>query len=151
MSVPIFYQKSIKCKPSGRPAYNDLETKSVWSDGGEDINNGRLELHLKSKYRLHTICHSIHTSLDTQVRAPCFCCSRSVQFNLLVWLYLFYNSSINSYLLFIYTPYYLYRYAYLSQYDLFSDSASVLIDYWDITTFSRGTPSFQQEKPSQHL
>ena len=37
-----FYQKSTECKPAGRPAYNDLVTKSVWSDGGEDINNGRL-------------------------------------------------------------------------------------------------------------
>ena len=46
----FFYQQPTKCKPPVRPAYNDLGTKSVWSYGSEDINNGRLELHLKSKY-----------------------------------------------------------------------------------------------------
>ena len=45
----FFYQQPTKCKPPVRPAYNDLGTKSVWSDGGDSIENGKLELHLKSK------------------------------------------------------------------------------------------------------
>ena len=43
-----FYQQLTKCKPSGRPLDNNLGTKSVWLDGSDDIENGRLELHLKS-------------------------------------------------------------------------------------------------------
>ena len=45
----IFYQQWTKCNPSGRLVDNNLGTKSVWLDGSDDIDNGRLELHLKSK------------------------------------------------------------------------------------------------------
>ena len=50
VSAQFFYQQLTKCKPSGRPSDNNLGTKSVRLDGSDDIENGRLELHLKSKY-----------------------------------------------------------------------------------------------------
>ena len=87
----------------------------------------------------------LYGSLDTQVRVP-FNYSGSVNFTLFIWLSLFSDSEINSYLLFIYPPYYLYWYTSLSRYSPFVDSASVLLEYWDINTFSRGNPSRIQEK-----
>ena len=85
----------------------------------------------------------IYGSLNTQERVP-FHYSGSVQFTLLIWLCFYFESGINSYLLFIYPPYYLCRHASLAWYSPFVDDESVLLDYWDITTFSRGTPSCQQ-------
>ena len=82
--------------------------------------------------------------LNTQVRVP-FNYSRSVNFTLFIRLSLFFDSENNSDLLFIYPPYYLYCYTSLSRYSPFVDSASVLLEYWDINTFSRGTPSHRQE------
>ena len=57
---------------------------------------------------------------------------------------LFFDSGINSYLLFIYPPYHLYQYASLALYIPYVDDESVLLDYWNITTFSKVTPSCQQ-------
>ena len=58
---------------------------------------------------------------------------------------MFSESEINSYLLFIYPPYYLYWYTSLTRYIPFVDSASVLLEYWNITNFSRGNPYRRQE------
>ena len=162
------------CRPTRRISFPgccppaDL-TACIWSIvdkkiGADTVHNTCLvsSSHYHSSYHLllplswhiwfgYSLLFYLYRSLDTQVCVPCFFCSGSVQFNLLVWLYLFSKSSIYSYLLFIYPPYYLYRYAYIAWYNIFGDSASVLLDYWNITNFYRGTPSFWQEKPSQHI